>query len=692
MLVSICIPNYNNAKYLDMCIKSALNQTYDDIEIILVDDKSTDNSLSIAKKYKDKIKIFTNKKNLGQPNNTNRCIELSKGEYLVILHSDDCLLPDMVKKLVPLLKDNPNVGMAVGERIIINENNKETKITPFYNTDCIVPGIKQARIFMMTSFLPCQVLVRREVIDKFGGVDERHISNLDGLLWFKCCVVSDMAYIQDEVCCYRVHSEQQTAIYNRTINHMMEYYITLSKMFKIAKGNKYLEDFFPVATKRTGELCLRYCNDALKEKDYELVKRYLILATVFDGDIINTEKYKTISKCVLNKTYMKNSVRDFSYSPPKGSITMEIQNLLNWLRTKKVIIYGAGKVGKSIERSLLHFGIKSQFWDDTIVGYEPYKLLEEDDYVIIMAIYSEEICRKIAFDLCYKNIITRRELINSLISQACSKFDLISCHMCPIPKNECDIFVETFTKKKELIIPTLGILVSNRCNLSCEGCNHLRYLYSAKDNIESTSEEIIEDLKKIIDVSDLICKVVVVGGEAFLHPKIFEILKEIKGLLKIGFIHIITNGTVIPSDNVFRIMSDDKIILEISNYKLSKKLQNNKKKFIKKLEKYNVNYLIMDNLQWYDFGNFNKRSHTKHPYKECCFISNEIFNGKMHKCSRSTFATHLGLIPDYSKDYIDIRKATDLKESLIKFLRNQTPKVCLHCNGTTIKMRSGEQN
>src|SRR4030042_4895495 len=109
-LISICIPNYNNAKYLDVCIQSALNQIYSNKEIIFVDDCSSDESLNIAKKYSAKIKIHVNSSNIGQPKNTNKCVKLSKGKYLVILHSDDLLLPDFASKLEPLLEKNLNIG------------------------------------------------------------------------------------------------------------------------------------------------------------------------------------------------------------------------------------------------------------------------------------------------------------------------------------------------------------------------------------------------------------------------------------------------------------------------------------------------------------------------------------------------------------------------------------------------------
>src|SRR3989344_1399527 len=210
-LVSICIPNYNNADYLDVCIQSALDQTYSNTEVVLVDDNSTDTSWEIAQKYADRIKIYQNASNIGQPRNTNKCIELSKGKYLVILHSDDMLLPNFAQRLVPLLDYYSRVGMAVGERMITDESGVFEAISPFYNTNCIVPGLKQAKVFMMTSFLPCQVLVRREVFEKIGGVDERHIVNLDGLLWFKCALQRDVAYVQDPVSVYRFHHGQTTA-------------------------------------------------------------------------------------------------------------------------------------------------------------------------------------------------------------------------------------------------------------------------------------------------------------------------------------------------------------------------------------------------------------------------------------------------------------------------------------------------
>jgi len=330
-LVSICIPNYNNEAFLDQCLQSALKVNYSNKEIILYDDNSTDNSIKIAQKYSPEIKIIQNPINLGQPANTNKCIRESNGKYLVILHSDDYLLPNFISDLISILEKHPQVAYAVGERLETNEVGTETKIKPFYNTNCIVPGVKQAKVFMMTSFLPCQVLLRREIFNKIGGINENHIVNLDGLLWFTCSLYGDMGYIQTPVAAYRSHPKSTTSQYNQTIDHMIEYYATLKEMIHQANGINYIQDNVDTAILKISHLCVRYCHDAFKARNYTLVRKYLALAQVFDLSIVEDDIFQLLNTCLNSKnedpySYFLNSgkelqkIRDFSYSPPEGYI------------------------------------------------------------------------------------------------------------------------------------------------------------------------------------------------------------------------------------------------------------------------------------------------------------------------------------------------------------------------------------
>ena len=351
------------------------------------------------------------------------------------------------------------------------------------------------------------------------------------------------------------------------------------------------------------------------------------------------------------------------------------------LKGRKIIIYGAGKIGKILYKSLTQLGFTvDQFWDeydieiDGVIINKPNVLsipkVERNDYIFLITIFAENISEEISNKLLKFGyiVVYSKKIINEIIYEACKKefvFDVETCHTCPVLRNDCDIFCNHIIKdlpKENLIIHNMGVLISNKCNLSCQGCNHLRYLYKKKDNMDLTSEEIINDLTKIVDASDLICRLVIVGGEAFLHSEFYRILKDILELPKIGIINVITNGTVMPKNKeVFKLLSNKRVIVEISDYgdRLSEKLRDNMREFMVELDKNNVNYLCMNTLQWYDFGGFYRRSYSeeKHNYiyKTCCFVSNDLFKGRLYKCSRSTFGTLLGKIPIYPQDYVATR-------------------------------------
>lgn len=105
--VSVVIPVYNSSKHLKECIDSVINQTYSNLEIILVDDKSTDNSLDIINSYKDKrIKVVKLSKNNGVANARNRGVDKATGKYICYLDSDDYWMLDKIEKQIKFIKDN----------------------------------------------------------------------------------------------------------------------------------------------------------------------------------------------------------------------------------------------------------------------------------------------------------------------------------------------------------------------------------------------------------------------------------------------------------------------------------------------------------------------------------------------------------------------------------------------------------
>src|SRR4029453_18243392 len=102
-LVSICIPTYNGAAYLGPSLDSALSQTTSGLEVLSVDDCSSDDSLDIAQRYArmdSRIRVSSNTANLGLVGNWNRCAQLAQGEWVKFLFQDDLIVPDCLARLL----------------------------------------------------------------------------------------------------------------------------------------------------------------------------------------------------------------------------------------------------------------------------------------------------------------------------------------------------------------------------------------------------------------------------------------------------------------------------------------------------------------------------------------------------------------------------------------------------------------
>ncbi len=110
-MISIIIPTYQHEKEIGKCISSILNQTFEDYEIIVVNDGSTDNTLKVLENYKGKIKII-NQENRGASSARNRGFKESKGEFILFCDADMILRSDMLEKLLEALKENPDKSYA----------------------------------------------------------------------------------------------------------------------------------------------------------------------------------------------------------------------------------------------------------------------------------------------------------------------------------------------------------------------------------------------------------------------------------------------------------------------------------------------------------------------------------------------------------------------------------------------------
>ncbi len=324
MRLSVVIPSYNNAGFLRAAIESAISIVPEGSgEVVLVDDSSIDGSYDIAREYKESIRIYKNRSNLGQELTTNRGLRLARGEYAVILHSDDVLHRNFYAELSNLLEQYPSAVMAVGERIEIDSSGKTIVVpAPFYDHDYLIPGTEQSKIFLLSGFLPCQVLFKRKVILSFGGAKRFFKVNLDGLLWFKASLFGDVAYTQKCVCSYRRHQFSTTSSLNRSIVHLFEYYCTLKEMFNFAEEHGFaLAESRSKAFGRIAELAVRYANEIYASGDVPLSKQYLMLAGAVDPLIQESPVFLDVEKTIRERMPVGSGLfaRTVSYPPPPGS-------------------------------------------------------------------------------------------------------------------------------------------------------------------------------------------------------------------------------------------------------------------------------------------------------------------------------------------------------------------------------------
>lgn len=226
-LVSIIIPNYNHASYLPKRITSILQQTFTDYEILLMDDASTDNSLTIINTYRNhpKFHILVNTENSGSPfKQWNKGISLAQGELIWIAESDDFTEPHFLEKLTMVLLDNPYVGLAYCQSHYVNEFDEITG-TPFdahkrlhrtlWQEDFVMNGREMLASYMLIkNVIPSAsaVVFRKHLFQAIGGAAEDLAIGGDWMTWAKMLLISDLRYVAQPLNYFRVH---QTTVRRR---------------------------------------------------------------------------------------------------------------------------------------------------------------------------------------------------------------------------------------------------------------------------------------------------------------------------------------------------------------------------------------------------------------------------------------------------------------------------------------------
>lgn len=267
-MISVIVPVYNVEKYLDRCINSIINQTYKDLDIILVNDGSQDKSLQICNKYQEqdeRVRVF-DKPNTGVSDTRNYGIEHSQGDYILFVDSDDYIDKDYVKNLVENLEVNSYTRIA-------NLSHSEKKV----NENILYDVDDFAKYALEGKFLFCVWggLFKKSLIGKFDNNTYYMEDAIFLMEYLKKCasvklVVSHSTYH------YMDNPDSITNNKNNALNNIKSYFYSLDRMNEITnfKYDKLIKNKKIILLEKECRFVSRY-EDYKKLKNYDSINHIL---------------------------------------------------------------------------------------------------------------------------------------------------------------------------------------------------------------------------------------------------------------------------------------------------------------------------------------------------------------------------------------------------------------------------------
>jgi glycosyltransferase involved in cell wall biosynthesis len=254
-IVSVIIPSYNHEKFIRECIQSVLNQAYQDFEILITDDHSTDQTVVIIESFDDpRIKLYKHFENKGVSVAANNCLRHAKGKYVAWLSSDDAWNPEKLALQVKYLDEHPEIAAVFGKVEWVDESGNTIEEFPYLN---VFEVANRSRYEWLRQFfvvgnclsLPSS-LVRRECYSETGMFDPVFAGVLDLDLWVRICLKYDIMILDQKLIRNRWISDESNASGGNIRNHIrnrFEYRHILNHYLKIEKSEELLK-IFPEAS------------------------------------------------------------------------------------------------------------------------------------------------------------------------------------------------------------------------------------------------------------------------------------------------------------------------------------------------------------------------------------------------------------------------------------------------------------
>lgn len=239
--ISVCIPVYNCERYIGATIKSVLDQTFKNFELVILNNCSTDRTLDIIRQYMDpRIRVIENETNIGAEGNWNKALSEARGKFVKILCADDLLYPNCLERQLAVFEDPYNEGVALVccGRDIINEQGNKIMNRNFKGQSGRLLGYQAIKktIRAGTNRIgePTAVLFRADVLTNSGQFNASipYIIDLD--LWCRMLLHGDLYIIPESLCVFRVSSNSWSVAVAHSQSQDFHKFIT-----KLGKDPRY---------------------------------------------------------------------------------------------------------------------------------------------------------------------------------------------------------------------------------------------------------------------------------------------------------------------------------------------------------------------------------------------------------------------------------------------------------------------
>lgn len=320
--VSIIIPVYNVEKYLDKCINSAVNQSLECIEIIIINDGSTDNSINIIKDYKDRYNNIhlINQSNKGVSASRNIGIKNAKGEYIYFLDSDDYIDLNLAKDLYSLAKLN-NLDMIHFDAEVIYNNGFNEKNNPYDRSKIIEPKIYSGKSFFETvkqnkgyRASVCTYMYKNEFLRVKGLNFYEGILHEDELFTTKAILSANRILYLPKKYFFRRMRSGSIMTTTKNIRNIIGYYTVAEELYK------YYIDNLKKLSIETRKILLRtiaghysYCNRMFLKLSNKDVESYKVIEKINKSIKLKSDIYNKIHKKLLIVVNITNTYICFNY-------------------------------------------------------------------------------------------------------------------------------------------------------------------------------------------------------------------------------------------------------------------------------------------------------------------------------------------------------------------------------------------